>query len=151
MVIYSSPSPFPSPLLLLLLLLFNLNTYIYSDLSFFLSLYLNQQSTINIIFDRKVGLDPVSKGMYIMLKYFNIGQSIDVAFWSQNISFILVGIIIATSIRGFLNYLMKVRLLIYIYIFICVYWFTISYLDSFHIFLIYYSFSISFCLSIYHS
>jgi hypothetical protein len=33
---------------------------------------------------------------------------IDVPFWSQHISFLFVGIIIAASIRGFLNQLMKV-------------------------------------------
>jgi hypothetical protein len=34
---------------------------------------------------------------------------IDVPFWSQHISFLFVGIIIAASIRGFLQQLMKVR------------------------------------------
>jgi len=50
-------------------------------------------------------MDPVSRGIEILLKWFNV--EMDVPFWSQHISFILVGIIIASSIRGFLNYLMK--------------------------------------------
>eukprot|EP01119_Soliformovum_irregulare_P024582 TRINITY_DN8851_c0_g1_i2.p1 TRINITY_DN8851_c0_g1~~TRINITY_DN8851_c0_g1_i2.p1 ORF type:complete len:229 (-),score=72.79 TRINITY_DN8851_c0_g1_i2:71-757(-) len=60
---------------------------------------------INVVFRRQVQIDPVSRGIELVLKYLNV--SFDVPFWSQHISFILVGIIICTSIRGFLNYLMK--------------------------------------------
>ena len=62
-------------------------------------------SAINIIFDRRVNIDPVTRAMEILLKYLNV--QLDVPFWSQHISFLFVGIIIATSIRGFLNHLMK--------------------------------------------
>jgi len=81
---------------------------LYNLLGYFFSgycVYKLFMSTINIIFDRKTSIDPVSRGIGIMLRYFNV--SMDVPFWSQQISFLLVGIIIATSIRGFLNTLMK--------------------------------------------
>lgn len=57
-------------------------------------------STINIIFDRVGKVDPVTRGIDISVKY--LGIEFDVKFWSQQISFILVGIIIVTSIRGLL-------------------------------------------------
>lgn len=57
-------------------------------------------ATINIIFDRVGKVDPVTRGMEIAVKYFGI--QFDVKFWSQQISFLLVGIIIVSSIRGFL-------------------------------------------------
>jgi len=62
-------------------------------------------STINIVFDRVGKLDPVSKGIEISVNY--LGIQFDVEFWSQHISFWLVGIIIITSIRGFLMTLTK--------------------------------------------
>jgi len=80
----------------------------YNLLGYFFSgycIYKIFMSIINIVFDRKVSIDPVSRGIGIVLRYMNV--SIDVPFWSQQISFLLVGIIIATSIRGLLNYLMK--------------------------------------------
>jgi hypothetical protein len=80
----------------------------YNFLGYFFSVYCVYKifmATINIIFDRKVSMDPVSRGFDIALKWFHV--ELDVPFWSQHISFILVGIIIASSIRGFLNYLMK--------------------------------------------
>uniref|UniRef100_A0A2C9LS72 Abscisic acid G-protein coupled receptor-like domain-containing protein n=1 Tax=Biomphalaria glabrata TaxID=6526 RepID=A0A2C9LS72_BIOGL len=55
---------------------------------------------INIIFDRVGKVDPVTKGIEIAVKYF--GFEFDIKFWSQQISFLLVGVIIVTSIRGFL-------------------------------------------------
>ncbi|PVD27318.1 hypothetical protein C0Q70_12474 [Pomacea canaliculata] len=57
-------------------------------------------ATINIIFDRVGKVDPVTRGIEIAVKYFGI--QFDVKFWSQQISFLLVGIIIVSSIRGFL-------------------------------------------------
>jgi hypothetical protein len=96
------------------------------------------QATINIIFDRVATTDPVTKGISLLLKYALAHRAllresrssspspftvqwlirtpvrfchveIDVPFWSQHISFLFVGIIIAASIRGFLQQLMKVR------------------------------------------
>lgn len=61
--------------------------------------------TINIIFDRVGKVDPVTRGFEIGVKYFGI--KVDVAFWSQHLSFLLVGIIVITSIRGLLITLTK--------------------------------------------
>eukprot|EP01132_Coremiostelium_polycephalum_P004697 gene4697-5867_t len=63
-------------------------------------------SALNIVLDRKSGLDPVSRGLDITLRYLHI--ELDVAFWSQHISFLLIGLMTASSVRGFLNQLMKV-------------------------------------------
>ncbi|XP_067674623.1 Golgi pH regulator A-like [Haliotis asinina] len=62
-------------------------------------------ATINIIFDRVGKVDPITKGFDIAVNYFGI--NVDVKFWSQQISFFLVGIIIVTSIRGLLITLTK--------------------------------------------
>jgi hypothetical protein len=64
-------------------------------------------SSINIIFDRVGKVDPVTKSIEIIVTYFHI--NFDVQFWSQNISFFVVGIIVVTSIRGLLITLTKVR------------------------------------------
>ncbi|XP_063585748.1 Golgi pH regulator-like [Penaeus indicus] len=58
------------------------------------------QSLVNIVFDRVGRKDPVTKGMEIAVHW--LGFDIDVQFWSQHISFFLVGCIIVTSIRGFI-------------------------------------------------
>lgn len=65
------------------------------------------QSTINIVFDRVGKKDPVTRGIEIAVHW--IGINIDVTFWSQHISFFLVGCIVVTSIRGLLLTLTKVR------------------------------------------
>nr|XP_058898624.1 Golgi pH regulator-like [Kogia breviceps] len=62
-------------------------------------------ATINIIFDRVGKSDPVTRGIEITVNY--LGIQFDVKFWSQHISFILIGIIIVTSIRGVLITLTK--------------------------------------------
>ncbi|XP_071957924.1 Golgi pH regulator-like [Antedon mediterranea] len=62
-------------------------------------------STINIVFDRVGKKDPVTKGFEIVVEW--LGIQLDVEFWSQQVSFILVGIIIVTSIRGLLIKLTK--------------------------------------------
>lgn len=69
------------------------------------------QSTINIVFDRVGKKDPVTKGIEIAVHW--IGFNIDVTFWSQHISFYLVGCIVVTSIRGLLLSLTKVRKKLY--------------------------------------
>lgn len=63
-------------------------------------------STVNIVFDRVGKVDPVTRGIQIAINY--IGLTIDVKFWSQYVSFMLVGIIATTSIRGLLITLTKV-------------------------------------------
>ncbi|KAM7130763.1 LOW QUALITY PROTEIN: Golgi pH regulator B [Ciconia maguari] len=75
---------------------------------FFLHLLWSGKSfmaTINIVFDRVGKTDPVTRGIEITVNY--LGIQFDVKFWSQHISFILVGIIIVTSIRGLLITLTK--------------------------------------------
>ncbi|KAM7540245.1 hypothetical protein Aperf_G00000034460 [Anoplocephala perfoliata] len=62
-------------------------------------------SIINILFNR-VGLqDPITRGIDIAVHYFSL--NFDVPFWSQQISFWLVGVIVVTSIRGLLLTLTK--------------------------------------------
>uniref|UniRef100_A0A915E3S3 Golgi pH regulator n=1 Tax=Ditylenchus dipsaci TaxID=166011 RepID=A0A915E3S3_9BILA len=56
--------------------------------------------TINIVFDRVGKVDPVTRGIEIVVKH--MGYQIDVRFWSQQVAFLLVGIIAVTSIRGLL-------------------------------------------------
>ena len=56
-------------------------------------------STVNIVFDRVGKVDPVTKAIEILVPP---GYEIDVRFWSQQISFLLIGIIAVTSIRGLL-------------------------------------------------
>lgn len=64
--------------------------------------------TINIIFDRVGKKDVVTRGIEIAVHW--LGFNIDIAFWSQYISFFLVGCIVVTSIRGLLITLTKVGL-----------------------------------------
>ncbi|KHJ75942.1 hypothetical protein OESDEN_24439 [Oesophagostomum dentatum] len=61
--------------------------------------------TVNIVFDRVGKVDPVTKGIEIGVNW--IGIDLDVRFWSQHISFFLVGVIAVTSIRGLLITLTK--------------------------------------------
>ncbi|CAI4229318.1 unnamed protein product [Auanema sp. JU1783] len=61
--------------------------------------------TINIVFDRVGKVDPVTKGIEIGVHW--MGIDLDVRFWSQHISFTLVGVIAVTSIRGLLITLTK--------------------------------------------
>ncbi|GLH11508.1 hypothetical protein R5R35_012040 [Gryllus longicercus] len=80
----------------------------FNFLGYFFSLYCMWKifiSTINIVFDRVGKKDPVTRGMEIAVHW--IGINIDVTFWSQHISFFLVGCIVVTSIRGLLLTLTK--------------------------------------------
>ncbi|ETN70478.1 hypothetical protein NECAME_04901 [Necator americanus] len=61
--------------------------------------------TVNIVFDRVGKVDPVTKGIEIGVNW--MGIDLDVRFWSQHISFFLVGVIAVTSIRGLLITLTK--------------------------------------------
>ncbi|CAG9763111.1 unnamed protein product [Ceutorhynchus assimilis] len=61
--------------------------------------------TINIVFDRVGKKDPVTRGIEIAVTW--MGFDFDVNFWSQQISFYLVGCIVITSIRGLLLTLTK--------------------------------------------
>ncbi|UMM25765.1 hypothetical protein L5515_005451 [Caenorhabditis briggsae] len=57
-------------------------------------------SFINIVFDRVGKVDPVTKTIEIGVHW--MGIPLDISFWSQYISFFLVGVIAVTSIRGLL-------------------------------------------------
>jgi len=75
----------------------------FNFLGYFFSLYCTWKifiSTVNIVFNRVGRVDPITKGMEIAVHWF--GLDIDVLFWSQHISFGLVGIIVFCSTRGFL-------------------------------------------------
>jgi len=69
--------------------------------------------TINIIFDRVGKKDPVTRGIEIAVVYCGFAN-FDIAFWSQHISFLLVGCIVVTSIRGLLITLTKVCCILFI-------------------------------------
>nr|XP_048303074.1 Golgi pH regulator isoform X2 [Myodes glareolus] len=80
----------------------------FNFLGYFFSIYCVWKifmATINIVLDRVGKTDPVTRGIEITVNY--LGIQFDVKFWSQHISFILVGIIIVTSIRGLLITLTK--------------------------------------------
>lgn len=65
--------------------------------------------THNLILDRVVKVDIVTRGLQIAINY--VGLEIDdVRLWSQHLSFALVGIIVVTSIRGLLITMTKVSL-----------------------------------------
>jgi len=80
----------------------------FNIMGYFFSLYCIWKifmCTINIVFNRVGKKDPVTKGIEILVHY--LGFQFDVSFWSQHISFILVGVMIVTSIRGLLITLTK--------------------------------------------
>lgn len=80
----------------------------FNFLGYFFSLYCMWKifiCTINIVFDRVGKKDPVTRGMEIAVHW--MGLNIDVGFWSQQISFYLIGCIVVTSIRGLLLTLTK--------------------------------------------
>ena len=64
------------------------------------------QAAVSILFDMTGKTDPVSNFLQLFATYF--GVNIDLECWSQEISFVFVGLIILTSIRTFLMNLMKV-------------------------------------------
>ncbi|KAF6020515.1 GPR89A [Bugula neritina] len=80
----------------------------FNFLGYFFSIYCIGKifmASINIIFDRVGKTDLITRGIEIAVKYFAI--QFDVVFWSQQISFWLIGIMVVTSIRGLLITLTK--------------------------------------------
>ncbi|KAB0792185.1 hypothetical protein PPYR_14144 [Photinus pyralis] len=80
----------------------------FNFLGYFFSMYCMWKifiCTINIVFDRVGKKDPVTRGIEIAVNW--MGLDFDVGFWSQQISFYLVGCIVVTSIRGLLLTLTK--------------------------------------------
>ncbi|KAI9002240.1 Abscisic acid G-protein coupled receptor-domain-containing protein [Gaertneriomyces semiglobifer] len=62
-------------------------------------------STINIIFNRVGGTDPVTHGLNVLIHRFGI--EMDVTFWAPQLSFVFVGVMVVCSIRGLLIQFMK--------------------------------------------
>ena len=80
----------------------------FNFLGYFFSIYCVWKifiCTINIVFNRVGKIDPVTKGIEIVVNW--MGYEIDARFWSQQVSFLIVGIIAVTSIRGLLITLTK--------------------------------------------
>lgn len=64
-------------------------------------------SSVNIVFDRDPKTDPITRGFEIGLAV--MGPSVvSVTFWAQLISFVMVGILVFTSLRGFLLLVLNV-------------------------------------------
>jgi len=75
----------------------------FNFLGYFFSIYCIWKifiSTVNIVFDRVGKVDPITKTFDILVNWF--GLDVNVTVWSQQISFIVVGIIVLTSTRGLL-------------------------------------------------
>lgn len=81
---------------------FNILGYIFSAYC----IYRIIMASINIVFNRVGKTDAVTHLLGLVAHYFD--AEFDATFWSQQISFILVGIIILSSIRGLLIQLMKI-------------------------------------------
>lgn len=67
--------------------------------------------THNLILDRVVKVDMVTRGLQIAINYIGL-EIVDIRLWSQHLSFTLVGIIVVTSIRGLLITMTKVSLVV---------------------------------------
>uniref|UniRef100_A0AC34RQB4 Abscisic acid G-protein coupled receptor-like domain-containing protein n=2 Tax=Panagrolaimus sp. JU765 TaxID=591449 RepID=A0AC34RQB4_9BILA len=79
----------------------------FNFLGYFFSIYCVWKifiCTINIVFNRVGKIDPVSKGIEIIIW---IEYDIDAGLWLSQINFILIGVIAVTSIRGLLITLTK--------------------------------------------
>ncbi len=81
----------------------------YNVLGYFYSSYCLYKIVVcsaNIVFDRKTGIDPISRVLGIALHWFYF--DLEVEFWAQWISFAMVGVMVVTSFRGFLNQIFRV-------------------------------------------
>jgi hypothetical protein len=78
-------------------------------------LYRIVMSAVNVAFQRRRTVDPVSRWMAVVAAILSPlrdeqtqSDPIDIMFWSQSISFVFVGILIAASLRGFFRHLQVV-------------------------------------------
>lgn len=81
----------------------------FNILGHFLSIYCVYKilmTTVNIILQRVGQTDPVTRAFEIAVTW--LGFDMDVRFWSQHISFLLVGVLIIASVRSLLIQLTKV-------------------------------------------
>jgi hypothetical protein len=81
---------------------FNLMGYVFSVYC----IYKMFMASFNIVFQRVGKTDPISNIIQILIKYF-LHVEIDARFWSQHASFIFVGVIVGTQMRGFLLFIMQ--------------------------------------------
>jgi hypothetical protein len=63
-------------------------------------------ASLNLMFSRVLATDPVSAAVQFMLHYI-LDIRVDVHFWVQHLSFIFVGMLLASQTRGFLLFLGK--------------------------------------------
>ncbi len=61
---------------------------------------------LNIIFQRYSKYDPISRGFQLFLRYV-LDLNIDVRVWAQQASFVTIGVMVASQVRGFLLTIMK--------------------------------------------
>jgi len=83
---------------------------IQNSLGYFLSGYCVYKmiiSSINVIFQRVNKMDPISRTLQLLVGFVLHAEEEDVRLWSQYASFMLVGILVATQIRGLLLLLMR--------------------------------------------
>ena len=76
---------------------YNVMGYFYSSYC----VYKIVMCTVNIVFSRRPGRDPISRFLGICLDWFHLDFNLD--FWAQWISFLMVGVMVLLSFRGFLN------------------------------------------------
>ncbi|KAJ1981571.1 hypothetical protein H4R35_000665 [Dimargaris xerosporica] len=81
---------------------FNFLGYIFSVYC----VYKVAMSFINIVFHRIGKTDPITNGLTLAMTHMNLEQ-LDVPFWSQQLSFWFVGIMVICSIRGLLLQIIK--------------------------------------------
>lgn len=81
----------------------------YNYLGIFFSgycVYKMVMSCLNIVLQRVRDVDPITRGLQLFLQY-SFHYDIDTRFWSQQLSFVFVGILVGTQFRGFLIELTK--------------------------------------------
>ena len=70
-------------------------------------LYKMLLATVNIVFQRVNKIDPITRSLSLLLNHVLLIDVDDVRVWSQYLSFLLVGVLVATQIRSFLLLLMR--------------------------------------------
>ena len=70
-------------------------------------LYKILTSAANVLLRRAARTDPASRAIQLFLEYV-LDLDIDVRTWSQHLSFVMVGALVATQMRGFLLFIAKV-------------------------------------------
>ena len=81
---------------------------VFNFAGYFLSVYCVYKITMcaaNIIFDRRANTDPASRGFDLLMRIF--GLSVE-QHWKTLITFVMIGVMVLASVRGFLNNLMKI-------------------------------------------